>query len=72
MNIISELINDAKTTIQFRNKVSKRQKIQDRQTPKAGDIAPDFTLFDVTGTESVSLSDLRNKKPLALVFGSYT
>ena len=51
MNIISELVNDAKTTIQFRNKVSKRQKIQDRQAPKAGDIAPDFTLFDVTGTE---------------------
>ena len=72
MNIISELVNDAKTTIQFRNKVSKRQKIQDRQAPKAGDMAPDFTLFDVTGTESVTLTDFRGKKPVALVFGSYT
>ena len=72
MNIFSELVNDAKTTIQFRNKVSKWQKIQDRQAPKAGDMAPDFTLFDVSGTESVTLSDFRSKKPIALVFGSYT
>jgi peroxiredoxin len=50
----------------------KSQKTLDAQAPKAGDLAPDFTLSDISGTESVTLSDFRGKKPVALVFGSYT
>lgn len=72
MTIISELVDDAKFIIKFRTKYTRLQKKLDRKAPKAGDMAPDFTLFDVTGTESVTLSDLRGKKPVALVFGSYT
>jgi peroxiredoxin len=72
MTIISELVNEAKTTFQYRQKYSTLQKKLDRKAPKAGDMAPDFTLFNVTGTESVTLSDFRRKKPVVLVFGSFT
>jgi hypothetical protein len=40
--------------------------------PKPGDVAPDFELRDVDGENPVCLSDYRGKKPVALVFGSYT
>jgi hypothetical protein len=39
---------------------------------KAGDIAPDFTLKTLDGKETVTLSDSRGKKPVVLIFGSYT
>ncbi len=72
MTIISELFDDAKFVFRFRKKTMKSQKMLDAQAPKAGDLAPDFTLSDISGTESVTLSDYRGKKPVALVFGSYT
>jgi hypothetical protein len=37
-----------------------------------GDEAPDFTLKTLDGTSEVTLSDFRGKRPVALVFGSYT
>lgn len=40
--------------------------------PKADDAAPDFELHDATGESSVRLSDYTRKKPVALVFGSFT
>ena len=40
--------------------------------PKAGDMAPDFELFDTKGMNPVHLSDFRDKMPVALIFGSYT
>jgi hypothetical protein len=72
MTVISELFSDAKFIIEFRKRVMKSQKMLDAQAPKAGDLAPDFTLFDISGTEPITLSDFRGKKPVALVFGSYT
>ena len=72
MNIISELINNAKTVKQYRTTSHKWQVKLDKKAPKTGDMAPDFTLFDPTGTQSVTLSDFRGQKPVALVFGSYT
>ena len=72
MSIISELFNDAKFIIKFRSKIMKRQVGLNKLAPKAGDIAPDFTLSDISGTESVTLSDFRGVKPVVLVFGSYT
>ena len=72
MTIIAELIDDAKFVFQFRNKTMKKQKMLDAQAPKAGDPAPDFTLSDITGKDSITLSDFRGKKPVALIFGSYT
>ena len=48
------------------------QKQHDPLAPKTGDMAPDFELRDVNGENAVRLSDFRGKKPVALVFGSFT
>ncbi len=72
MTIISELFDDARFIFQFRSKLLKQQLELNKLAPKAGDLAPDFTLSDISGTESITLSDFRDKKPVALVFGSYT
>jgi hypothetical protein len=39
---------------------------------KVGDPAPDFTLITRDGKGKISLSDYRGKKPVVLLFGSYT
>jgi hypothetical protein len=39
---------------------------------QVGDPAPDFTLKSVDGASQVALSSFRDKKPVVLVFGSYT
>jgi hypothetical protein len=44
----------------------------DKTAPKPGVPAPDFELFDISGKNTVRLSDFRGKKPVALVFGSFT
>ena len=72
MTIISELFDDAKFIFSYRKRTMKEQKMLDAQAPKAGDLAPDVTLSDISGAESVTLSDHRGKKPVALVFGSFT
>ena len=72
MTIISELVNEVKTTVHYRKHYSSLQKRLDRKAPKAGDMAPDFTLSDITGKESVTLSEFHGKKPVVLVFGSFT
>lgn len=50
----------------------KTQLASNEKAPKAGDPAPDFTLTDVSGERRVTLSDFQGKKPVALVFGSFT
>ena len=37
-----------------------------------GEMAPDFTLYPPQGGEPVTLSAFRDKKPVVLIFGSYT
>ena len=44
----------------------------DREAPKVGEMAPDFTLEDPNGETAVRLSEFRGKRPVALMFGSYT
>lgn len=39
---------------------------------KVGDLAPDFELNVRGGERKVRLSSFRGRKPVALVFGSYT
>ncbi len=39
---------------------------------KEGDAAPDFTLKMMAGKETVTLSSFKDKRPVALIFGSYT
>ena len=72
MSILSEFFSDARFVFRFRSKLMQRQRSLDLLAPKKGDVAPDFTLFDISGTESVTLSDFRGNKPVALIFGSYT
>ena len=60
------------------------QAIQDREdsrawheeygplAPKEGEVAPDFELRDINGENAVRLSDFGERKPVALVFGSFT
>ena len=72
MSIISEIINEFKFSLNHRKRLMPAQKKMDANAPRAGDIAPDFTLHDIEGQESVTLSDFRGKKPVALVFGSFT
>ncbi len=48
------------------------QKKYDAHAPKIGDTAPDFSLCDADGQNPVRLSDYRQKKPVALIFGSFT
>ncbi len=40
--------------------------------PQLGDVAPDFTLPKHDGTANVTLSDSFGKRPVVLVFGSFT
>ena len=41
-------------------------------TLKVGDLAPNFSLKNLDGPNKITLSDHRGKKPVVLVFGSYT
>lgn len=72
MSVIMELIDDARFIFRFRRQKGRVMKKLDRAAPKAGDLAPDFTLSDISGTETIRLSDFRGRKPVALIFGSYT
>jgi len=59
--------------IYWRNKeVTVWQNENNPNVPKIGDLAPDFVLSDNTGKKSVRLSDFRGKKPVVLLFGSFT
>jgi len=40
--------------------------------PQVGDKAPDFTLASPDGEHEVTLSGFTGKRPVVLVFGSYT
>ena len=40
--------------------------------PAVGQDAPDFTLKTLHGEKTVKLSSFRGRKPVVLVFGSYT
>jgi len=59
-------------TLRARKEMKTWQDHYDALAPKAGDIAPDFELSDVSGENTMRLSDFRGKKPVALIFGSYT
>lgn len=59
--------------IYWRNKeVSGWQQENNPNVPKSGELAPDFELTDVTGTKTMRLSDFRGKRPVVLLFGSFT
>lgn len=49
---------------------AKGERLPDKLT--VGDTAPDFTLRSVDGKAKVTLSEFRDKKPVVLIFASYT
>ncbi len=59
-------------SVRYQREAKAWQKQFDALAPKVGDIAPDFELHDVNGENSVRLSDFRDSKPVALIFGSFT
>ena len=72
MSLFSEIIGELKYNIGNRKKLMPAQKALNASSPKIGDLAPDFRLHDVEGRNAVTLSDFRGKKPVVLVFGSFT
>ncbi len=60
------------TFIKHRSAAKIWQKQYDPLAPKIGDVAPDFELRDSNGKNPVRLSDFKGKRPVALIFGSYT
>lgn len=55
-----------------RNEMRAWQKRFDALAPKVGDIAPDFKLRDTDGENPIRLSEFKGKKPVGLIFGSFT
>ena len=45
---------------------------RDDGAPKVGDIAPTFKLATLDGSEEVDIAQLIGKRPIILIFGSYT
>jgi peroxiredoxin len=58
--------------IRHRNEARAWQRQYDPLAPRVGDVAPDFELRDSNGENPVRLSDFKGKKPVALIFGSFT
>jgi hypothetical protein len=58
--------------LKTRKEMRKWQKTYNALAPKAGDVAPDFELYDTKRENLIRLSNFRGKKPVALIFGSYT
>lgn len=48
------------------------QNESDLQSPKVGDVAPDFVLTSADGVQTVRLSEFINDKPVALIFGAHS
>jgi hypothetical protein len=59
-------------SMEWRNEELAWQLRLDPESPKVGDLAPDFELQNPEGDVQIRLSDFRGKRPVALIFGSYT
>ena len=59
-------------TIRSREAALAWQAGNEHLAPTPGDLAPDFELKDVAGSNPVRLSSFRGVQPVALVFGSFT
>ncbi len=59
-------------SLEWRSEEVAWQAALDPKSPKVGDLAPEFELQDPDGNVRIRLSDFRGKRPVALVFGSYT
>jgi peroxiredoxin len=62
----------ASTLPTFSQERSRRMGMRMQDTVRVGDAAPDFKLKTLDGAREVQLSAFRGKRPVVLVFGSYT
>ncbi len=46
--------------------------MRDDDAPKVGDVAPVFTIKSLDGKSETDLASFKGKKPVLLLFGSYT
>jgi len=60
------------TTIKHIRQEKAWQKNHNPKAPKKGALAPDFELLDCEGGSSFHLADYRHKKPVVLIFGSFS
>lgn len=60
------------STVHYIKKEKAWQRKYDANAPRVGDMSTDFELSNTSGQHQVRLSDYRGKKPVALVFGSFT
>ncbi len=58
--------------VRYRNQIMAWQHEHEPSAPRVGDVAPDFDLSSSRGDRRTRLSAFRGKRPVALVFGSYT
>jgi len=72
MSAISKMVTEVKTIKEYWTKEVRRQKVLEPNVPKVGEMAVNFTLTDSSGEHTVTLSDFQGKKPVALIFGSFT
>ena len=68
----SDVVPSIIDVFQFRKKAKAWQERFDALAPKHRDVTPDFELRDANDEKHVRLSDLRGRKPVVLVFGSFT
>jgi len=61
-----------RNTLRYRREINEWQRHFDAVAPRAGDMAPDFELLDVTGQHRIRLSEFKSHRPVALIFGSFT
>ncbi len=64
--------DDGDQVLSMRGGASEEARRPDTSGVLEGEMAPDFSLEPPDGGERVTLSSFRGKKPVALVFGSYT
>jgi peroxiredoxin len=65
-------VNFIRKTADYIKQAAAWQKHYDSLAPKAGGLAPDFELKSANDESSVRLSSFKGKRPVVLIFGSYT
>jgi hypothetical protein len=65
-------VNFIRKTADYIKQAAAWQKHYDSLAPKAGGLAPDFELKSANDENSVRLSSFKGKRPVVLIFGSYT
>lgn len=66
------LLSSAAMAQEKRTQPKREGDLREEGKLKPGDVAPDFSLKTLDGKKTVKLSSFAGKKPVALVFGSYT